>query len=78
MTSNKPRLITPYTGTKLNAKGWIQEAALRMLMNNLNKVALKTRKNLSYMAELERLPAIGKHMIELLKPCFNWKMMKLY
>jgi len=37
MTSNKPRLITPYTGTKLNAKGWIQEAALRMLMNNLNK-----------------------------------------
>src|SRR5215210_3052757 len=24
------------TGTKLNCKGWIQEAALRMLLNNLN------------------------------------------
>ena len=24
------------TGTKLNCKGWIQEAALRMLLNNLD------------------------------------------
>src|SRR5882672_7295259 len=24
------------TGTKLSCKGWIQEAALRMLLNNLN------------------------------------------
>ena len=24
------------TGTQLNCKGWIQEAALRMLLNNLN------------------------------------------
>jgi len=24
------------TGTKLNCKGWIQEAALRMLLNNLS------------------------------------------
>lgn len=29
------KIITP-TGTKLNTKGWIQEAALRMLCNNLN------------------------------------------
>ena len=29
------RYKTP-TGTKLNCKGWIQEAALRMLLNNLN------------------------------------------
>lgn len=37
-------IINPYdpvkyktpTGTKLNCKGWIQEAALRMLLNNLN------------------------------------------
>src|SRR5881275_319728 len=27
--------VTP-TGTQLNCKGWIQEAALRMLLNNLN------------------------------------------
>jgi len=24
------------TGSKLNCKGWVQEAALRMLLNNLN------------------------------------------
>lgn len=30
------RVIENYTGTDLHAKGWIQEAALRMLMNNLN------------------------------------------
>lgn len=28
--------VIQYTGTKLNTKGWQQEAALRMLMNNLN------------------------------------------
>lgn len=28
--------VIQYTGTKLNTKGWGQEAALRMLMNNLN------------------------------------------
>ena len=28
-------LVTP-TGTKLNCKGWLQEAALRMLYNNLD------------------------------------------
>ena len=32
----KHRVIRNYTGTQLHAKGWIQEAALRMLMNNLN------------------------------------------
>ncbi len=32
------------TGNKLSCKGWIQEAALRMLLNNLNpEVAEATR-----------------------------------
>ena len=30
------RIISAPRGTELNAKGWIQEAALRMLMNNLD------------------------------------------
>jgi urocanate hydratase len=30
------RVIKNYHGTELHAKGWIQEAALRMLMNNLD------------------------------------------
>jgi urocanate hydratase len=33
----KSRVITNYSGPALHAKGWIQEAALRMLMNNLNQ-----------------------------------------
>ncbi|MDQ0268433.1 urocanate hydratase [Cytobacillus purgationiresistens] len=37
MKTNTKREIINYTGPELHAKGWIQEAALRMLMNNLNK-----------------------------------------
>ncbi|PFP25858.1 urocanate hydratase [Bacillus sp. AFS073361] len=33
----KSRVIKNYKGTELHAKGWIQEAALRMLMNNLDQ-----------------------------------------
>ncbi|MFS1515646.1 urocanate hydratase [Bacillus sp. SCS-151] len=36
MSTNK-RSIENYTGSELHAKGWVQEAALRMLMNNLNE-----------------------------------------
>src|SRR4051812_4860550 len=35
-STSKSRVIKNYKGTELHAKGWIQEAALRMLMNNLN------------------------------------------
>lgn len=34
--STKNRLLETYTGSTLHAKGWIQEAALRMLTNNLH------------------------------------------
>lgn len=34
--TNEPRVIKAPTGTKISCKGWIQEAALRMLMNNLD------------------------------------------
>jgi urocanate hydratase len=33
---SKPRLVRSPRGTKLRCKGWLQEAALRMLMNNLD------------------------------------------
>ncbi|MBI2620573.1 MAG: urocanate hydratase [Ignavibacteriales bacterium] len=36
MTKRPHRIIHAPRGTKLNCKGWIQEAALRMLMNNLD------------------------------------------
>lgn len=34
--SNQKRIIHQYKGSELHTKGWIQEAALRMLQNNLN------------------------------------------
>ncbi|MDZ5471234.1 urocanate hydratase [Bacillus sp. 31A1R] len=35
--TNNKREINNYSGSELHAKGWVQEAALRMLMNNLDK-----------------------------------------
>lgn len=37
METHTKREIKNYSGSELHAKGWVQEAALRMLMNNLNK-----------------------------------------
>ncbi|MYL64262.1 urocanate hydratase [Bacillus hwajinpoensis] len=36
MTDTKPNKVEQYRGTVLHTKGWIQEAALRMLSNNLH------------------------------------------
>lgn len=35
-TQSIQQLITQYSGTTLHTKGWVQEAALRMLLNNLH------------------------------------------
>lgn len=35
-TQNIEQMIQEFSGTKLHTKGWVQEAALRMLLNNLN------------------------------------------
>jgi urocanate hydratase len=37
MNADTKRVIENYKGTDLHTKGWIQEAALRMLMNNLDQ-----------------------------------------
>jgi urocanate hydratase len=45
----KPRIIRAPRGTQLVCKGWIQEAALRMLMNNLDpEVAEKPQELIVY------------------------------
>ena len=36
MKADTVEKVVQYTGTELNTKGWQQEAALRMLMNNLH------------------------------------------
>src|SRR5262245_35459602 len=33
---SQPRIIKSPRGTEISCKGWVQEAALRMLMNNLD------------------------------------------
>ncbi len=46
---SKSRIITAPRGTTISAKGWIQEAALRMLMNNLDsEVAEKPQELVVY------------------------------
>ncbi|MGG3887232.1 urocanate hydratase [Brevibacillus panacihumi] len=43
VTQTIEQLIQQFSGTKLHAKGWVQESALRMLLNNLNpQVAERT------------------------------------
>ena len=49
MTSSKARTVHAPRGTKLSCKGWQQEAALRMLMNNLDpEVAEKPEELIVY------------------------------
>ena len=49
MISNKIKIIKAPTGTKIKCKGWIQEAAMRMLMNNLDpEVAEKPEELIVY------------------------------
>src|SRR5690349_11991745 len=36
MSTDRPNIRAP-RGTELSCKGWVQEAALRMLMNNLDR-----------------------------------------
>ncbi len=40
------RVVETYTGTELHTKGWLQEAALRMLQNNLNEEVAEDPANL--------------------------------
>ena len=44
------------TGTQLNTKGWVQEAALRMLYNNLDPDVAERPEDWLFMAELEKRP----------------------
>jgi len=49
MISDTVKIIKAPTGTKITCKGWIQEAAMRMLMNNLNpEVAEKPEELIVY------------------------------
>lgn len=44
--SHEPREVHAPTGTKLNCKGWLQEAAYRMIQNNLDPAVAENPKDL--------------------------------
>ncbi|MFB4162278.1 urocanate hydratase [Alteribacillus sp. JSM 102045] len=46
VTDPNDKQVKQYTGTKLHAKGWVQEAALRMLNNNLHPDVAENPKEL--------------------------------
>lgn len=64
--TSKPETIdlkhypTP-TGLQLSCKGWVQEAALRMLLNNLDPDVAERPEELIVYGEGERLPVILNH-----------------
>lgn len=46
MSESKSRVVRAPTGTKLTCKGWLQEAAYRMLQNNLDPMVAENPKDL--------------------------------
>lgn len=62
------RVIRADRGTNLSCKGWEQEAALRMLMNNLDPEVAEIRMSLLYMVELEKRRETGNHLMRLSLP----------
>ena len=72
MESNQIPL--PPTGTKLNCKGWHQEAALRCLLNNLHPDVAEDRDNLIVYGgngKAARNPKAPRNIIEALKKLEN-------
>jgi urocanate hydratase len=64
----------PPTGTKLNCKGWHQEAALRCLLNNLHPDVAEDRDNLIVYGgngQAARNPKAFKNILEALKKLEN-------
>ncbi len=71
-TNRTKRVIKNYKGTELHAKGWIQEAALRMLMNNLDPAVAERPEDLVVYGGIgraarnwESYDAIVKSLLEL-------------
>jgi urocanate hydratase len=53
------RTVKAPRGTKLHTKGWSQEGALRMLMNNLDPAVAESPRSSSFTAARARPPATG-------------------
>ena len=62
-----PRIVTAPTGTKLNCKGWIQEAAYRMIQNNLDPDVAEKPENLIVYGGLGKAARNWKAFDDILK-----------
>ena len=54
------RTIRAPRGTELSCKGWVQEAAMRMLMNNLDPDVAERPEDLVVYGGIGRRPRIGR------------------
>jgi urocanate hydratase len=54
-----PRTVRAARGTQLTCKGWVQEAALRMLMNNLDPDVAERPQDLVVYGGTGQAAAIG-------------------
>lgn len=61
----KTREIRAPRGSDLSCKGWTQEAALRMLMNNLDPEVAERPEDLVVYGELDVLQGTGLRLIVL-------------
>ena len=58
------RTVKAPTGNKLSCKNWLSEAAMRMLMNNLNPDVAENPEELIIYGGSVRLHVIGNAMIK--------------
>lgn len=63
-------------GAQLSCKGWGQEAALRMLMNNLDPEVAEKPDDLVVYGGTGKARAIGRRLTRLCAVCSRWKTTK--
>ena len=77
-SATHPHVITAPTGSAISCKGWHQEAALRMLMNNLDPAVAERPEDLVVYGGGERRLATGSVTSGSSAPCGGWRTMKHY
>ena len=70
------RVIHAPHGSERSCKGWHQEAAMRMLMNNLDPDVAENPDQLVVYGGLGALPEVGRRSTRLSVRCANSKMTK--
>ncbi len=72
----KPRPVKAPRGSQLHCRGWYQEAALRMLCNNLDPDNGENPDELIVYGDWAKPPETGSVSMPSSGPCWTWKTMK--